>query len=203
VTIRVHAVEPSSLGNGPGMRAVLWVQGCSINCTRCWNRDTHDPTLGEERNIPDLVDDLLEDGSLGLTVSGGEPLDQADSVGQLIQMWLERAWPLYHNRKDLCMNPEEPSVIVFSGYSIGNPVWQTKEAARIWRKTDVLIAGPYTCIDRPLLPGYEMSSCATQITYNLTYRLQPRTLWQIPRAECIVHLDGSVVLTGTDPDLAK
>jgi pyruvate-formate lyase-activating enzyme len=40
-TLRLHQFLPSSHTNGPGLRAVLWVQGCSLGCPRCFNPATH------------------------------------------------------------------------------------------------------------------------------------------------------------------
>ena len=37
----LHAFVPASRANGPGLRAVVYVQGCSLQCAGCWNPDTH------------------------------------------------------------------------------------------------------------------------------------------------------------------
>ena len=38
----VHAIMPASRVNGPGLRCVVFVQGCNLGCSECWNFDTHD-----------------------------------------------------------------------------------------------------------------------------------------------------------------
>lgn len=37
----IHSFVPASRANGPGLRAVVYVQGCSLKCHGCWNPDTH------------------------------------------------------------------------------------------------------------------------------------------------------------------
>lgn len=37
----LHAFVPATRANGPGLRAVIYFQGCTLNCSGCWNRRTH------------------------------------------------------------------------------------------------------------------------------------------------------------------
>lgn len=205
--LRIHAAEPCSLANGPGKRTVVWVQGCGIRCPRCWNTETHDPEAGTAWGVSDLVDDLLKrnrsDRVLDLTISGGEPLDQAEAVLEFIKDWRVKIWERYRSHRSLAMDPGQPTIILFSGYDIGRPKWRDPAGKAIWRACDVVVAGPFSLTPRGLTPGFEMSSCETQITYNLTHVIKPRDLWQIPGAECIISPGGKAVLTGMDPGLAK
>jgi pyruvate-formate lyase-activating enzyme len=43
----MHALMLGSRANGPGLRAVVWFQGCTLGCRSCWNRQTH-PFRGED-----------------------------------------------------------------------------------------------------------------------------------------------------------
>ena len=62
---------------GPGVRYTIWTQGCSIHCPDCSNKDTWDPKKGQEYAIDELVYDILMTPGLdGVTITGGEPLDQ-------------------------------------------------------------------------------------------------------------------------------
>ncbi|MDI1462832.1 4Fe-4S single cluster domain-containing protein [Catellatospora sp. KI3] len=72
---------------GPGRRLGVWVQGCPLSCHGCMARDTWDPTSGTEVAVADLVEvwrRRLADGACGLTVSGGEPLAQPESLGEFL-----------------------------------------------------------------------------------------------------------------------
>ena len=79
---RVHSIESFGTVDGPGIRFVLFLQGCSLKCKYCHNRDTWDMTLGEEKTMEEIVEKVkryktymnLSGG--GVTVTGGEPLLQ-------------------------------------------------------------------------------------------------------------------------------
>lgn len=83
--LRVHSTLTHSHVNGPGIRAVVWLQGCSLRCSRCWNPDTHDRNLGRQARTLDLADWILSlYPSDGLTLSGGEPMEQAPALTELL-----------------------------------------------------------------------------------------------------------------------
>ena len=83
----VHDVLPSSSVYGPGKRWVLWVQGCTLACEGCWNVETWSRRSGQERTVSSLVEDIKAnmEGLEGITVLGGEPLQQPDAVLSLMQ----------------------------------------------------------------------------------------------------------------------
>ena len=84
----LHALIPASRANGPGIRAVVFFQGCSIGCPKCWNPSTHQ-FFGTEVTVDTAVQEVLrahqEHTLEGVTFSGGEPMQQADSLLRLIQ----------------------------------------------------------------------------------------------------------------------
>ena len=84
----LHALIPASRANGPGIRAVVFFQGCSIGCVGCWNPNSH-KFHGAEITVDDVVQEVLracrEHALEGVTFSGGEPMQQADSLLRLIQ----------------------------------------------------------------------------------------------------------------------
>jgi len=84
----LHALIPASRANGPGLRAVVFFQGCSIGCPKCWNPSTHQ-FIGTQVTVDAAVQEVLrahqEHTLEGVTFSGGEPMQQADSLLRLIQ----------------------------------------------------------------------------------------------------------------------
>src|SRR5512147_1881126 len=84
IAARVHAVEPRSRANGPGVRFVVWVQGCTLGCPGCFNPTTHDAAGGTVVAVADLLAAIPADAA-GLTVSGGEPLEQAAETLALLR----------------------------------------------------------------------------------------------------------------------
>lgn len=84
----VHARTDASSVNGPGRRAVLFVQGCRLNCRGCWNPRTHG-LVGEKCGADELARWVLyrreRFGISGVTFSGGEPMHQAPDLLALAQ----------------------------------------------------------------------------------------------------------------------
>jgi anaerobic ribonucleoside-triphosphate reductase activating protein len=89
----LHAFVSRSRVNGPGLRAVVYLQGCSLRCRNCWNLETHAFT-GKERTLSEVADLIVraqEERPLdGVTFSGGEPMQQADVVLSLMESLRER-----------------------------------------------------------------------------------------------------------------
>lgn len=91
----IHSIQTLGTLDGPGVRFVLFLQGCNLRCGCCHNPDTWEQTGGTEytaREIADKVERYRsyfgKDG--GITVSGGEPLLQADFVRALFTLCRER-----------------------------------------------------------------------------------------------------------------
>lgn len=85
---RVHSLQSLGTVDGPGLRYVVFLQGCPLRCVYCHNPDTWDPAGGAVMGTEELVEKILRcrpyfgtEG--GVTVSGGEPLLQAGFVTQL------------------------------------------------------------------------------------------------------------------------
>ncbi|RKD25332.1 anaerobic ribonucleoside-triphosphate reductase activating protein [Caminicella sporogenes DSM 14501] len=72
-----HVITRDSIVDGPGLRAVIWTQGCKHNCKGCHNPSTHDFNGGFLMDINDVIKEI-KDLKLhrGITFSGGEPFEQ-------------------------------------------------------------------------------------------------------------------------------
>lgn len=83
-TVRLSGIAYESLVNGPGMRRVIFSQGCTHNCKGCFNPDTHNFNGGELKDMNEIIDDIRDTPFLkGVTFSGGDPLDQAREFAYL------------------------------------------------------------------------------------------------------------------------
>ncbi len=85
---RVHSLQSLGTVDGPGLRYVVFLQGCPLRCVYCHNPDTWDPAGGTVMGTEELVEKILRcrpyfGAEGGVTVSGGEPLLQAGFVTQL------------------------------------------------------------------------------------------------------------------------
>lgn len=88
--IRLSGIAYESLVNGPGMRRVFFAQGCRHKCKGCFNPDTHDFNGGEDRNMDELIEAVLENPMLrGVTFSGGDPWEQADKFAYMAKIFKE------------------------------------------------------------------------------------------------------------------
>lgn len=93
--MRIHSFETLGAVDGPGIRFVIFTQGCNLRCKYCQNRDTWDVKSGAIYNIDDVVKKIERytaymqaDG--GITVSGGEPLLQPDALITLFKEMKKR-----------------------------------------------------------------------------------------------------------------
>lgn len=82
--IRVAGFEKESFTDGPGVRYALFVQGCKHDCDGCHNKQTHDFNGGTPYTVDYLVEDIKSYDSIdGVTLSGGDPLFQAEECAEL------------------------------------------------------------------------------------------------------------------------
>lgn len=86
LTIRIADIVQESIVDGPGIRMVIFTQGCPHHCPGCHNPQTHDPHGGRKVNVVEIIDQMLRNPLLdGITFSGGEPFDQPDAVARIAQ----------------------------------------------------------------------------------------------------------------------
>ena len=130
--VRVLRFLPATDAEGPGRRAALWVQGCSIRCPGCFNPHSWNFGGGEPLGWPELADAVRVSAAdhdiEGLTLLGGEPFDQAAPLAALAE----------------AVRADGLSVMTFTGYVLedlraaGREDWD-----RLLAATDLLVDGPY------------------------------------------------------------
>lgn len=85
----IHSIETFGTLDGPGVRYVIFTQGCPMRCQYCHNPDTWELNIGKQMSTDEILEDFdryrpfLKDG--GITVTGGEPLVQIDFVIELFE----------------------------------------------------------------------------------------------------------------------
>ena len=87
---RIHSTESFGTVDGPGIRFVLFLQGCHLQCKYCHNRDTWDMNGGEYKSLDDIFEKILKYKNYiypngGVTVTGGEPLLQVKFLIELFE----------------------------------------------------------------------------------------------------------------------
>lgn len=88
VTGRVHSIESFGAVDGPGIRFIIFVQGCPLQCKFCHNPDSWDPAYGKKMDSDYLIQEILSYRNFiktgGVTISGGEPLLQPAFVKAIL-----------------------------------------------------------------------------------------------------------------------
>lgn len=137
MTIRLARLHQPVTALGPGRRVGLWVQGCSLGCAGCMSRDTWDSAGGRVLPVAEVVGILAsaydEDEALtGLTISGGEPLEQPDAVRAVLR-WLRAELPAVDS-------------LLYTGWSLGRV---RRDAGWALGAVDALVPEPYVAHRAP------------------------------------------------------
>lgn len=180
--LRIHAFVPESYANGPGRRAVVWVQGCSLGCPGCFNPETHSFSGGRLVSMDELFAQILavSDRVEGITLSGGEPLQQQSGIRALL-------------RRIRCET--NLSVVLLTGFTWAEV--QSFPNSDEWRSlVDVLIAGRY---DEMQYLAQTLRGSANKTVHFFSERYQQADFDQVPESEVILDVDGSMVFTGVAP----
>lgn len=181
-TIRLHSFIPRSRANGPGVRAVIWVQGCSLACPGCFNPGTH-AGGGEVVAVDALVERVLavHQGIEGITLTGGEPLQQAGAVLQFLEKLSEASPHL--------------SVVLFTGFGVSDllamPVFPQVHAL-----VDVVLSGRYVQRERHTDRG--LMGLPGKVAWFLSDRYTEDDLRRVPLSEVVVR-GGQIMSTGVRP----
>ncbi len=174
--MNIAHIHPSSRIYGPGLRFVIWVQGCSIRCKDCWNKEMWDFEIKFKITVDHLIDLIISSEIHGVTLLGGEPLDQ------------------YGETFELCRRIKKTglSIILYTGYTMAQI--QTLHFIPILHEIDVLIAGPYISEKR------DISTCligsTNQGIYMLTDRYSLKELETKLQCEIVIDEFGKIITYG-------
>ena len=113
---------------GPGLRYVIWTQGCPFHCKGCISPESRSVVKLDVVDVELMAEDIICRTQIeGITISGGEPMMQAPSLTRLLKL--------------VKVQRPELTVIVFTGYKIEDLKSLAHQA--LLAMTDVLIDGPF------------------------------------------------------------
>ena len=134
--MRIFGLVQDSIVDGPGFRFSCFVQGCPHGCPGCHNPDSHAPQGGKEMTVEAVEAELLKNPLTdGLTLSGGEPLAQAEDCLKLaktahahgLNVWSYSGWTFEYLRDQ-----------------------GTEAQGALLAELDVLVDGPFLIEERTL-----------------------------------------------------
>ncbi|MBQ9764777.1 MAG: pyruvate formate lyase-activating protein [Lachnospiraceae bacterium] len=111
----IHSIETFGTVDGPGVRYVVFFQGCPMRCQYCHNPDTWDPSLGDKMDVNTILSDyqrykpFLRGG--GITITGGEPLLQIDFLIELFEEAKKRDIHTCLDTSGIIFNKDNPAVM--------------------------------------------------------------------------------------------
>jgi anaerobic ribonucleoside-triphosphate reductase activating protein len=163
--------------NGPGNRFVLWTQGCSKGCSKCFNPETWSTNVYKELSPLQLFE-LIKDFEVdGVTISGGDPLEQENELLELLML--------------LSTIRLSKGVILFSGFT------RAEISSNIIRESclryiDVLIDGRY---EKNLKVDFSLKGSSNQEFYFFSNKISSSELVFDQEIE-ISSLEGDIIMTG-------
>ena len=126
-----HNIDHCDMLNGDGIRVSLWVSGCSLHCKGCQNPQTWDFNSGipfDSEALQELYDALDKEYIQGLTLTGGNPMDNMPEILHICRTVKER-FP-------------DKDIWLYSGYTL-EQILQWEVGVCILEYVDVLVDGPY------------------------------------------------------------
>lgn len=168
--------------NGPGCRAVVWVQGCLRECPGCFNPASWSFENNQLISVEELAEKILSNPhNEGVTFSGGEPFWQAATLAELAKK----------------LKASGLSVMSFSGFTLEELQSQKAPSGskELLEQLDILIDGPYleslaiNCPDSPV-------SSRNQKVRVFNSDFQDKITWASDQIEIHILKDGSRIVTG-------
>ena len=144
--IRLAGVIKESIVDGPGIRYVIFTQGCPHHCVGCHNPQTHDFNGGYLTNIQNLInliDEALEDPLIqGITLSGGEPFMQPLPLMEIVK----------------AVKAKGKDVVAYSGFTFEEIVKAGDDKLKLLELCDYLIDGKFDINKKSLVLQFRGSS---------------------------------------------
>jgi len=136
VRLRIAGIVRESVVDGPGLRYVIFAQGCPHRCPGCHNPETWDPAGGYDVTVDEIVADVERNPlTRGVTFSGGEPFSQAAAFASLGRLLKDKGY----------------DIVTYTGYTYEQLRAKGEEAVQdLLEMTDILIDGPFILAERDI-----------------------------------------------------
>jgi len=128
--MRLSGITPESLVDGPGLRYVIFTQGCRHCCPHCQNPETWDEAAGKEFSVKQVIRLIKQQKKTkrGVTFSGGEPFLQAAELAEVALAARQLGW----------------DVVTYTGFTYEELIADNSEGVKaLLAATDILIDGKY------------------------------------------------------------
>lgn len=129
--IRLAGIVPNSNSNGPGLRDVIFSQGCSHHCPYCFNKHTWDFNLGKICDCDKIIKQCIDRTYLsGITFSGGDPFDQPEPFAYIAKQ----------------LKKHHINIWCYTGYTFEQLITlskNNKNIRQLLNNIDILVDGPF------------------------------------------------------------
>lgn len=168
--IRIAGITEESIVDGPGLRLVIFTQGCPHRCPGCHNKDTHDVNGGytvDEEELFKHINQIVARNKLlqGVTFSGGEPFLQPGPLARLAKR----------------LKAQGLDIVTYSGFTFEQLMAmdvKRKSIGQLLRCTDLLVDGLYREAERDLGLAFRGSRNQRLIDVPATLAANKVILWQ-------------------------
>jgi anaerobic ribonucleoside-triphosphate reductase activating protein len=168
--------------NGPGCRAVVWVQGCLRECPSCFNPASWSFETNQLISVKELAQKIMSNpNNQGVTFSGGEPFWQASALAELAKQVKEKGL----------------NVMSFTGFTLEQLRSKSAppDSLKLLEQLDILIDGPFIeslAINSPDSPV----SSSNQRVHIFNPVFKDKISWASDQIEIHILKDGSRIITG-------
>jgi anaerobic ribonucleoside-triphosphate reductase activating protein len=163
--MRLSGITPESLVDGPGLRYVIFTQGCQHCCPHCHNQESWDMNGGKEYSIKQIIRLLKKQKKTkrGVTFSGGEPFLQATELAELALAAHQIGW----------------DVVTYTGFTYEELLEDNTDGVKaLLAATDILIDGKYVHKMRSVKLQFRGSSNQRIIDMAKTTEMGQIVLWK-------------------------
>lgn len=153
-TLNIAGVVEESIVDGPGLRFVIFVQGCPHNCPGCHNPNTHPFGTGTDISVDELYERIRCNTLIrGVTFSGGEPFCQAKALANLGKRLRAAGY----------------NIFIYSGYTLEKLLEMAdldKDVSDLLSVGNYLVDGPFVEQERDMTLKFRGSK--NQVIYDIT-----------------------------------